>query len=683
MSSGIGATANAPAPSVSALQLTGRSEQLWARSLAVLPALITVYLGFSAGGYYAGSVALVTLLLALVLIARILVADRPFAGVGRRYVIATGAFTLYTGWTLLSALWSHAEARAFTEVDRDLLYLLLLVLFGLLPRAAGLLRWTVRSTLVGALIVCGSGFITRVLPHLWPVHNSFASERLSYPITYWNALGLLASVGVLLALGTAAGPREWRPLRAVAAGTVPLFAATLLLTLSRGAIAALLIGVVIFVVVARTPSLLTTAVAIVPTTAIAVAVTYHATLLNSSHPRSPAAVIQGHHVALAVGLCIVAAIGLSAAGFPIETRIARRMEGRKLSRSRRRVAAAALVGTGAAAIVVAIAAGWPARLYNKFIQTGPVPASQVRLSSLSSDGRTPLWSAAWHAFKSQPLHGTGAGTYEFDWYRYRAPGSIVVVDAHNLYLQVLAELGIVGFTLLVITLVTILVALVARIPTGDRVLCAAAIAAVVAWCLHAAVDWDWQMPAVTAWVFMVGGAALAAQPSASQAMSDRETQWRVPMAVGLLIAAITPGLLLLSQDHLQRAATAFEAGNCNVAETQALASINDLSIRPEPYQIVGYCDIHQGRVLNAVAAMRQAVAKEPGNWQYHYGLAIADAYAGLNPRAALRATLRLNPSDPVIEPMLGALKTTSRDEWLAQARTAADTILVSGRLTLR
>ncbi len=597
----------APKP-IASLELVERSDRGWVAVLAVLPALITVYLGFEAGGYYAGSIALATLLTLFLLIARILTSDQPFAGVSRRYALTTGAFAAYTGWTLMSALWSDAHARALTEFDRDLLYLLLLALFGLLPRSAGLLRWTVRSTLVGAIIVCGSGFVTRVLPRLWPIQSSFASNRLSYPITYWNALGLLAAVGMLLALGAAADPREWRAARATAAGAVPLLAATLLLTLSRGAMAALLIGIVIFILVARTPSLLTTAVAVVPTTAIAVAVAYHASLPNSSHPRSAAAATQGHHVALVVGLCVLGAIGLICVSFPIEDRIARHLQGRRLSRSHRRAVAAVLLGMAAAVPLLAFAAGWPSRLYSKFVASGPVPATDVRLSSLSSDGRTPLWSSAWRAFESSPVHGTGAGTYEFDWYRYRAPGSIVVVDAHNLYLQVLAELGIVGFLLLVLTGLTILTSIVVRIPTDGRVLCAACLAAVLAWCVHAAVDWDWQLPAVSAWVFMVGGAALAAPPRAAAVAHRQEVRWRVPMAIGLLVTAVTPGLLLLSQAHLQSAATAFQAGNCNVAETQAFESITNCRSDLSRTRLSDTATFTKDGCSTPVDAIKQAVA---------------------------------------------------------------------------
>ena len=66
----------------------------------------------------------------------------------------------------------------------------------------------------------------------------------------------------------------------------------------------------------------------------------------------------------------------------------------------------------------------------------------ARLGSLSGT-RVLVWSSALAAFRSQPLHGTGAGTFEFWWSR-DARASEFVVDAHSLYLEPLAELGLPG-----------------------------------------------------------------------------------------------------------------------------------------------------------------------------------------------------------------------------------------------
>mgnify|MGYP006175038649 CR=1 FL=1 len=44
---------------------------------------------------------------------------------------------------------------------------------------------------VGATFVCLGGLLTRVLPDVFPIAPNVLDQRLSYPITYWNGVGLL------------------------------------------------------------------------------------------------------------------------------------------------------------------------------------------------------------------------------------------------------------------------------------------------------------------------------------------------------------------------------------------------------------------------------------------------------------------------------------------------------------
>src|SRR5437016_3174829 len=104
--------------------------------------------------------------------------------------------------------------------------------------------------------------------------------------------------------------------------------------------------------------------------------------------------------------------------------------------------------------------------------------------------------------------------------------------------------------------------------------------------------------------------------------------------------AALPALLLFSQSHLQASARAFERGDCTRASKQAFSSIDQMSLRPEPYRILGYCDIEQGRPPEAIAAMRKAVSLSPRNWESRFGLAIALGAAGRDPRPEIRDTLR-------------------------------------------
>ena len=87
-----------------------------------LPGLATAWLGFRAGGFFPGQVGLVALTLALVLVGRITLARRPFEGWSPALALASGALAGLAVWTLASALWSDAPARALAEFDRTLLY---------------------------------------------------------------------------------------------------------------------------------------------------------------------------------------------------------------------------------------------------------------------------------------------------------------------------------------------------------------------------------------------------------------------------------------------------------------------------------------------------------------------------------------------------------------------------------
>ena len=82
-------------------------------------------------------------------------------------------------------------------------------------------------------------------------------------------------------------------------------------------------------------------------------------------------------------------------------------------------------------------------------------------------------------------------------------------DGHSLYLETLSEVGLVGFVLLICALGGILVALGIRSGGHEKALWAAMFTAGCVWALHAAQDWVWELPSVTAWLFAAGGIALA------------------------------------------------------------------------------------------------------------------------------------------------------------------------------
>ena len=104
-----------------------------------------------------------------------------------------------------------------------------------------------------------------------------------------------------------------------------------------------------------------------------------------------------------------------------------------------------------------------------------------------------LWRAAFDDFRAHPVVGSGAGSFGRWWLAHRTT-AYFVEDAHNLYVQTLAEGGVIGFALLAALLG---LPLIAAVRARRHPLVAPAFGAYVAFLVHCAVDWDWQMPAVT------------------------------------------------------------------------------------------------------------------------------------------------------------------------------------------
>ena len=633
------------------------SRRLAAAALLLLPAGLVAYFAFNAGGFYPEPPAYVAIILCVVLLARSLVGS-PFEGAGWLLGAASVLFGAYVLLVLISQAWSHAPGRAAVEFDRALLYLVALVLFGSIGRTRLRLAWVLRGLLLAIFVVCISGFIARALPHVWPTTPTIANNRLSFPVTYWNAEGLLAAFGLILCLHFASDGREHPVMRVLASAASPILAATLFFTFSRGAIGVTVIGVVAYLLVGRPRLWLTALVATAPPMAVALKFCYDANLLATPNPTTAGAVTQGHRVAVAVGLCALAAALLRALLVFTADRLLLRA---RLPEAHRRRVLAAGWGTLAVAVIIAlvVSSGSIAHAYRGFISAkrpgGQSADLRARLTDPGNDGRIPLWKVAWHRFEAKPALGQGAGTFQNSWNEYRSNGSYFVVNAHSLYLENLDELGVVGVALLVAVIVLFLIGALVRARGPDRPIYAAVFAVVLMWAVHAGVDWDWQMPVVTLVFFSLGGFVLAR--SAPETAAERAAEERRPpssfarsmMGIGCLALAVAPAYMWLSQRDLNSATNSYNNGDCRSATRAAVSSIAIVGSRPEPYQVLGYCDVLADKPRLAIAAMNKAISLDPNDWNYRYGLAIMKAAAGQDPRGAARKALSLNPRDPLVK----------------------------------
>src|SRR4051794_638857 len=473
-----------------------------------LPGVITAWLAFRAGGFFPGQVGLVATVLALALVLRITVAPRPFAGWSPALALGSGALASFSVWILLSALWSDAPARALSEFDRALLYTLVLVLTGSAIARVGDLAMLLRITALAFAAMVLAGLLTRLAPGTFPISAGFLPERIAFPLTYWNAMGIACSLAIVLAVHLSASGSERRPVRVVAAALLPAFGVTLYLTFSRGAIWALPVGIVLYALLGQPRGLVSAAIAAVPAV-VAVKVAYGAELLARADYDTAAAAPEARRVGLTLIACCVAAGVLRFACLWLDGRLERVA----LPRRARWLFAG---GVLAVLIVGALAVGAPGKLEDArktFSQGAYLTTADLRdrLTSSVDNGPVDNWRVALDGFRAHPLHGTGAGTYRLTWELDRPAPPVRVNDGHSLYLETLSELGVVGLALLVVALGTLLIGGLLRLAGPERHAFAAFVAGGGMLCLHAGVDWDWEMPALFVWFFGAGGGGLPAR----------------------------------------------------------------------------------------------------------------------------------------------------------------------------
>lgn len=653
--------------------------------LLALPGALTVYFAFNSGGMFEVTTAFGALVVLVAMALGAAVAPQPLAGLTLRGLLACCSLALFALWTLLSVRWSHATGRGLAAFDRVLLYLAILTLFACIPRSAMRFRWMLRGLLLGSAAVSIAGLTSRVLPSLWPSGHGLVEERLSYPITYWNTFGLLVGVACILAVHHSCDEHEPPAVRICAAAVLPLLGATLLLTFSRGALGVTALGVLVYLVIAHPRGLLGGALAIIPTTALAVSETYSAQILHKGTPLTPTGIAEGHRLALTLGVCALAAAVLRASAVVID----RRMTRISIWRPDTRRGSLLIVGaTGAVLLAAFLVAHGPMRVHDQYLKfvdnyqgvRADGESSRGRLLSIGNDGRLPSWHVALDAYRQDPLKGTGAGTYRLEWEHHPRTGYDRVF-AYSLYAEVLGELGLVGIVLLGASLLSILVAIALCVRGSGRSAYAAAFAVVLAWVVHSGVDIDWQTPAASVFVFALGGLALARPRPQEVSITDAgkelrtgglvRTTWpglRPVLALVCLAIAVFPARMALTQARLRNSIDALDAGASTRAQSDARDSISALDAGPRPYEILAMSAARQGDLHAAVAWANAGVAHDPGYWEPHYALALAQGIAGIDPRREAKRALEADPLGQMPLEAVAAFRSGGRRHWEAAAR---------------
>jgi len=397
---------------------------------------------------------------------------------------AVGGLALLAAWTALSVTWAPVEAAAIDARERALLYLgaVLAALLAFDDRRPA--RWVEPALTAGIAVAVGYGLLDQFA--LVDLEDSAAAGgRLYHPLTYWNAEGALAGMGLVPAVRVAGDRTRARPLRLGAAALTPLLGVGLYLTFSRGALTACAVGLAVLLALTPTWSQLRAAAIGLEATALAV-------FAAEALPRELAVVPL-----IALMLLAAALQEWSAQAEEQETTRLGPLPGLRLLRPLAWTAAATLALAPFAAAVVD---------RDNAPADPEFGATAERLGSLGSN-RFGYWEVALETFADDPAIGAGAGAFGTAWLE-RRDSDEVVRDAHSLWLETAAELGVVGLALLLLAFAGVIAA-AARFARSDPGLAAGPVAALAVWAAHSAIDWDWELPALTLVAALLAGLVLA------------------------------------------------------------------------------------------------------------------------------------------------------------------------------
>jgi O-antigen ligase len=652
----MGALASTAAPRARTATLAGRVDGP-AVAAWLLPFAAVLYLALEKGGYdpiVRGQVGVALWWIVLVGAAAGIL---PAARIGRVGWVGLGLFVGLAVWTAASLGWTESQERTWSELGKVATYA---GLFTLTLTIAG--RTSSRHALNGLASAIGvvalAAVLSRLQPQLFPgddlprFFGETAARRLSYPLNYWNALAAFAAIGLPLLLRGASDARTIA-MRAVAAAAVPVVALCVFFTVSRGGAIAVAVSLVAWIVLAPArPAKLATLLVTGAASAIVVAGADQRDALQTGLS-GPAASAQGDDL-LAMLIIVCLGVAFLQVAIALVARHVERPRWARVSRGRSAIAAGALVLVAAAVAVGAGVPGTVDREWDQFkeIRAAPTAGSGedafARLESTSGNGRYQYWQQAAEAQADHPFAGIGAGTFEFWWARTATYTGGFIRDAHSLYMETLAELGIIGFALLLgllgLAVGTGALRAFGRLPAEHRSSMAAGTAALLTFCASALVEWVWDLPAVAA-VAVVLMAVLIGGGRRARARRDRPAAPRAVLALTAVLALVAVAVPLAVATSVRDSERSVRAGDLSRALEHARTATN-----VQPSSATGA--LQEALVLErarsyplAVAAARRSVRHEPTNWRTWLVLSRLEALAG-RPQASVAAFRRARSLNP-------------------------------------
>lgn len=487
---------------------------------------LEAYAVFQNGAYFLGpmTICVAGLWLMLFIVVNVRREDHPIDW-SLDIMVPLAIMAAFWLWNVLSLLWSITPDLTWIEINRTGAYLAVLTL-GIIAGRSGFSRPLASYLflmLAGASAAYGLG--PKVLPSV--IDNLDDLARISVPLGYANAQGLMVALAFPLSLFFSASRKYHWALRCVSALIGPLLLVCLFFTISRGAMLALLFGLLIYF--ATVPLRLRSFGLLLLDLLPAVLISWWSAgqpslMLNKADLalRMETAATLRLYIALAL---VFAAASLAKALIVAKYVTFPRPFAQALGAAIAALLAAALVGSG----VWFVASqddlgGYFKDTYGTFTMGKPSQPGAARLLEMGSSGRWMLWQEAIDNWEENELTGTGAQSFPLVHLMRRESGVSYVKQPHGFPFRLITELGVAGFMLgvsFIMVSLTVCMRIVFRIPDRwDRALAGTLVSMLVIYLIHTSFDWDWNMMALTMAFFFFTGLLLGWNNRLTRARSE-------------------------------------------------------------------------------------------------------------------------------------------------------------------
>lgn len=564
-------------------------------------------------------------------------------------------FAALAALSYLSIAWSVQPDTSWVEANRTLSYLAAFAAAAALARLAPRRGPAVLGAIgLATVVVCGYALLSKVFPATLNASENLG--RLRVPFDYWNATGLMAALGLPVCLWAGTRPAAGRVLRSLTVPALVVLITTLVLSYSRGAMLAGVIGLgcwMVLVPLRLRATLLLALGAIGAALASGWALGHHAITHDGASLAARTAAGHDFGVVLVVVLILSGVAGLLATREMDRIRLPEHL--------RRRIGTALLILVALvpfAAIAGAAASsrgltGEVSHVWSTLTSTKPnVGNGPGRLADLSNS-RPLYWSDGLKVGEHAPLAGVGAGGFDTARTHY-STSTLPVAHAHSYVIETFADLGAIG---LAVSLALFLAwgAAVKHTLGGtrgedrqaaERAGLVTMLAVVVTFGVSSLIDWTWFIPGVTVpalvcagWLAGRGPCSQATARAAEPAVRRGIAPARAAAVLGIVAALLIAGWFVWQPLH---------------SSDQVSSSINALGRRDAPA---------------ALAAAQGAVASDPVSVQALWQLAAV--YSAMNDRVASRQewvkATQVQPSNPATWQQLGSFDLQTHRPRLALA----------------